>query len=45
MGSYVPGRDPKDYDPPVVWIHNSVDRSPAEQLWLPAINGALSRAP
>ena len=34
MGSYVPGRDPEDYDPPVVWIHNSVDRSPAEQLWV-----------
>ena len=34
MGSYVPGRDPEKYDPPVVWIHNSVDRSPAEQLWV-----------
>jgi len=34
MGSYVPGRDPEDYDPPAVWIHNSVDRSPAEQLWV-----------
>ncbi len=34
MGSYVPGRDPEDYDPPVVWIHNSVDRSPSEQLWV-----------
>ncbi|MDC0219476.1 LamG domain-containing protein [Verrucomicrobia bacterium] len=34
MGSYVPGRDPEDYDPPVVWIHNSVDRSPAQQLWV-----------
>ena len=34
MGSYVPGRDPSKYDPPVVWIHNSVDRSPAQQLWV-----------
>ena len=34
MGSYVPGRDPEDYDPPVVWIAKNVDRSPAEQLWV-----------
>ena len=34
MGSYVPGRAPEKYDPPVVWIHNSVDRSPAQQLWV-----------
>jgi len=34
MGSYVPGRDPAKYDPPAVWIHNSVDRSPAQQLWV-----------
>jgi len=34
MGSYVPGRDPNEYDPPVVWIAKNVDRSPAEQLWV-----------
>jgi hypothetical protein len=34
MGSYVPGRDPSKYDPPVVWIAKNVDRSPAEQLWV-----------
>ena len=45
MGSYVPGRDPEDYDPPVIWIHNGVDRSPAGSFGLPAINGARSRAP
>jgi hypothetical protein len=34
MGSYVPGRDPSKYDPPVVWIAKNVDRSPAQQLWV-----------
>lgn len=33
-GSYLGGKDPKTYDPPVVWLHPKFDRSPAEQLWV-----------
>ncbi|MBV8880522.1 MAG: hypothetical protein JO332_11190 [Planctomycetaceae bacterium] len=33
-GSYLGGRDPETYDPPIVWLHPKVDRSPAEQLWV-----------
>ena len=33
------GKDRSDSEdemvPPVVWIHNNVDRSPSEQIWLP----------
>ena len=34
MGSYSPGRRSDDFEPPVCWIHNRIDRSPAEQLWV-----------
>jgi hypothetical protein len=27
--------DRPTYDPPVVWLHPKVDRSPAEQIWVP----------
>lgn len=33
--SYLGGMDPSSYDPPIVWLHPKVDRSPAEQLWVP----------
>jgi glucose/arabinose dehydrogenase len=33
--SYLGGKDPVTYDPPIVWLHPKVDRSPAEQLWVP----------
>jgi len=29
-----PDRDPEDFVPPLTWIHNTFDRSPAEQLWV-----------
>jgi hypothetical protein len=28
------GRQVADFLPPVIWIHNNFDRSPAEQLWV-----------
>jgi hypothetical protein len=34
MMGYHEGRQPDDFELPVVWIHNSFDRSPAEQLWV-----------
>jgi hypothetical protein len=34
MMGYHEGRQPDDFEPPVVWIHKSLDRSPAEQLWV-----------
>ena len=35
MGSYAPGRNPNDFEQPICWIHGKVDRSPAEQVWVP----------
>jgi glucose/arabinose dehydrogenase len=32
--SYLGGKDPAAFDPPIVWLHPKVDRSPAEQLWV-----------
>ena len=29
------GEPPKSYDPPICWMHPSVDRSPAAQFWVP----------
>lgn len=34
MMGYHNGRDPEDFRPPMVWIHNTFDRSPAAQLWV-----------
>ncbi len=34
MAYHEPGRSPNDFEPPVLWIHRSFDRSPAEQLWV-----------
>jgi hypothetical protein len=34
MMAYHDGRQPDQVQPPVTWIHNSFDRSPAEQLWV-----------
>lgn len=32
--SYLGGKDPQAFDPPIVWLPPKVDRSPAEQLWV-----------
>ena len=35
MGAYhAPDRRSNDFELPLCWIHNKVDRSPAEQLWV-----------
>ncbi len=34
MMGYHDGRAEDDFEQPVVWIHKSLDRSPAEQLWV-----------
>lgn len=34
MMAYHDGRDVDDFEPPVCWIHNDYDRSPAEQVWV-----------
>jgi hypothetical protein len=34
MMGYHEGRIPDDFEPPVLWIHKSMDRSPAQQLWV-----------
>ncbi|MBI2947126.1 MAG: cytochrome C oxidase Cbb3 [Verrucomicrobia bacterium] len=34
MMGYHEGRKPDDFEPPVLWIHKTFDRSPAEQLWV-----------
>jgi hypothetical protein len=34
MMGYHEGRQPGDFEPPVLWIHKTFDRSPAEQLWV-----------
>ena len=40
-GDGKPDKDaPAHYEPPLCWLHPSVDRSPAEPLWLP--DGALT---
>ena len=34
MMGYHEGRSPDDFEQPAVWVHKSVDRSPAEPLWV-----------
>lgn len=34
MMGYQEGRQENDFEPPIVWVHKSLDRSPAEQLWV-----------
>ena len=34
MMAYHEGRRPSEFEPPVCWIHNSYDRSPAAQVWI-----------
>ena len=34
MMAYHEGRRPSEFEPPVCWIHNSYDRSPAAQIWI-----------
>ncbi len=38
MMGWQEGRSPQDFEQPVCWIHNEVDRSPAEQLWVTSEN-------
>ncbi|HJO57429.1 MAG TPA: cytochrome c [Nitrospinaceae bacterium] len=44
MGAYhSPDQKASDYEQPLCWIHNKVDRSPSEQLWVNSDNwGPLS---
>jgi mono/diheme cytochrome c family protein len=34
MMAYHDHRDADDFEPPVCWMHNDYDRSPAEQVWV-----------
>jgi hypothetical protein len=34
MMGYHEERSPDDFEPPMVWVHKSLDRSPAEPLWV-----------
>jgi hypothetical protein len=43
MMGYHEGRKEADFEPPVVWIHKSLDRSPAEQLWVDSDQWGLPR--
>jgi hypothetical protein len=43
MMGYHEGRQPDDFEPPVVWIHKSLDRSPAEQLWVTSDHWGLPK--
>jgi hypothetical protein len=43
MMGYHEERKEDDFEPPVVWIHKSLDRSPAEQLWVDSDGWGLRR--
>jgi hypothetical protein len=43
MGYHEAGRQPDNFEPPVVWIHKSLDRSPSEQLWVTSDRWGLPR--
>lgn len=34
MSGYHEGRDPDEFEPPLVWVHKFLDRSPAQPLWV-----------
>jgi len=43
MYSYHRGEKPDDYDRPIVWLPKSIDRSPAEQVWVSSDKWGLPR--
>lgn len=43
MMGYHEARRPEDFELPVVWIHKTLDRSPAEQLWVASDRWGLKK--